>query len=143
MQWFDIGKIHRTYFGNDSNDTRKSVYMYIYIYIYKYIYVYMYMDALPSNKWEFLSQLGILIVLGHHLDIEWGPRYDMCENLWKTKELILKVFLNRDFYSGMVLFSCMFLYWNTISRVTFLELSNWPALSLTEVAELYCDTNPF
>ena len=49
-------------------------------------------------------------------------------------ELILKVFLNRDFYSGMVMFTCRFLYSNN---------SNGPALSLTEVAELYCDTNPF
>ena len=61
----------------------------------------------------------------------------------KQKKLILKVSLNCDFYSGMVLFTCSFLYWNTISRVTFLELSNEPALSLTEVVELYCDTNSF
>ena len=65
-----------------------------------------------STQWEFLSQLGILIVLGQHLDtcIESGPRYDMCEKLWKNK-LILKVFLNCDFYSGMVLFTCRFLYY--------------------------------
>ena len=52
-----------------------------------------------SPQWEFLSQLGILKVLGQHLDIEWGSRYDMCENLRKKT------------YSES-LFKLWFLFWN-------------------------------
>ena len=36
--------------------------------------------------------------------------YGMCKKI--KNKLILKVFLNRDFYAGMVLFTCRFLYWN-------------------------------
>ena len=48
---------------------------------------------------------------------------------------------SHDFYSRMVLFTCRILI-GSIVRLSE-QLSDEPALSLTEVAEQYCDTKSF
>ena len=79
-----------------------------------------------SPQWEFLSQLGILILLGQHFDIDQAPGMTCMKSI-KTIELFWKHMINhvfsRDFYSRMVLFTCRILI-GSIVGVTF-WWANW------------------
>ena len=74
-----------------------------------------------SPQWEFLSQLGILILLGQHFDIDQVPGMTCMKTIKKIKlfwKHMINHVLSRDFYSRMVLYTCRILI-GSIVGVTF------------------------